>query len=277
MKEERLINILKYLEERVEKPVTANELSDELQVSVKTIHNDLLDLKNVLDVSVVELRSQRGIGYYLEIKDMGLFHKTLQSIEKETAERNEHDFNNSNVRIQYLLEHLLFTKSYVRSDSFSRTMGLSRSQFTNDCSIVRDFIKPFNLKLVSRPHYGIRIEGSEFNRRLCIASAYLQRINGYNEKTLFPAVDEYQELERINKTLLKIFKQFNYQVSDVIKQNLIIHLYIALKRVELGQEIHLDEAVLGKLKHAEEYKISTSIIHELSRLFQLSFPESKIG
>ena len=277
MKEERLINILKYLEERADKPVTANELSDELQVSVKTIHNDLLDLKNILDTNVVELNAQRGLGYYLEIKDIESFHKNLLLVEKENSKRNEHDFNNTNVRIQYLLEHLLFQKSYVRSDSFSRSIGLSRSQFTNDCSIVRDFIKPFNLKLVSRPHYGIRIEGSEFNRRLCIASAYLQRMNGYNENTLFPAVAEYQELERINKTILKIFKQFNYQVSDVIKQNLIIHLFIALKRVNIGQEIHLDDTILEKLKNTEEYKISIYIVCELSKLFQISFPESEIG
>ncbi|WP_332407479.1 HTH domain-containing protein [Lactococcus laudensis] len=45
MTEERIISILKHLNERVGKPVTSKKLSDELRVSVKTIHNDLVVLK----------------------------------------------------------------------------------------------------------------------------------------------------------------------------------------------------------------------------------------
>jgi lichenan operon transcriptional antiterminator len=277
MKQKRLSSILHYLKEKAEKPVTASELSEELNVSVKTIHNDLVELTRSLDKDIAQIISQRGTGYYLIIKDYQGFQRIVQDIENDGKEDRLFDLNDATSRIQFLLEYLLFTKSYVRSSSFCRNIGLSRSQFTNDCSMVRDFIKPFNLKLVSKPHHGIKIEGSEFNRRLCIASAYLQRIHGYNEKTLFPAIAEYQELERLNKTILKIFKQFKYQVSDVIHQNLIIHLYVALKRIELGQEVPLDKNVLERLKHADEYSIATSIVEALNEQFHLFFPESEIG
>ncbi|WP_332407477.1 BglG family transcription antiterminator [Lactococcus laudensis] len=234
----------------------------------------------MLKPEVVELKSQRGVGYYLEIRDIEIFHEMLQSLTKEATEHNENDFNNPNARIQYLLEYLLFSKSYILSDILSQEMALSRSQFTNDCLIVREFIKPFNLKLVSKPRLGIRIEGSEFNRRLCcIANSYFQKIRGnlQDMKETFLTVSENEKLKNIHQIVLRVFENFHYRASDVTIQNLVLHLYISFKRIKLGEKITVDSDILKKLQQTEEYQIAISIYKETDYLFNIGLSDSEIG
>lgn len=46
---------------------------------------------------------------------------------------------------------------------------VSASVLSQNLKGIRKSLSKYDLKLVQKPHYGMRVEGREFNKRLCLA------------------------------------------------------------------------------------------------------------
>jgi len=252
--------------------ITGEKLAQLLSVGTKTIRNEIKILDSIFAKNGGHIESKPGLGYHFEVTDMGMFRTFIANKWHEFAFEDETLAYKSN-RVIFLLKIMLFEKDYMKAIDLCDRLQISKSQLSTDLQLLRQKIEPFQLHLDVRPHHGMKIIGSELNLRLCIANVV------YNEKQLFDE-DEFETqyiLSEIRTNILRVFNQHHYETSELIFHNLVIHLFVALERVKIGESIIMESSLLDELKKDNEYEIASAIILEIEKLFGYPFPEDEKG
>ena len=246
---------------------TADELAKELKVSNKTVRTDIKNLNDLLRKSGAEIVSKSGYGYILKIDDRKLFSaldlSNKRNVLPETSEE----------RIQYIIEYLVNIKQYVKMEDLSRMLFTSPKTLAGDLKEVEKVLGSYNIKIERKPYYGIRIKGEEFNLRLCIAD-YIEKKS--REKENVKLIDE-NEMKKIATVIMDTLRKEEFNISDVAFQNLIIHIQIALKRIEDSCYVPVEEEKLKEYISEREFKIAEKCTRNLEEIFKIKFPESEIG
>ena len=112
---------------------------------------------------------------------------------------------------------------------------ISSSVLSQNLKAVRKSLKKYDLKLVQKPHFGMRVEGREFNKRLCLAEIYISYID---QREDFPGTqfneEELQLIEQITDIIVDVLVKFEISMSEVSVQNFIIDIFVSLKRIKDG-------------------------------------------
>jgi len=175
-----------------------------------------------------------------------------------------------NDRTMYMLISMLNNNGYIRVADFAEKLYVSNRQVSNDLAVVREYIQDYNLGIESVPHRGMRIIGSEFHKRLCLADLYnenpsllpmLGETNGSNRYSFV--------IERVYDIVTSVLKQKNIQISDNACKNLVMHLFIAILRIQTENFIDCD--VLEEPKKTLESEAVEQIVSELEQQFQVRF------
>lgn len=246
--------------------ITSEALAQQLNLSSRTIRNELKEMKSVLEQAGAHLVSRTSTGYLLEIEDRKRYAKFLASLNAQ-GEIPE----TSKERVQYLLETLLANgDQYVKLEDLQDQIYISRSSLTSDLKEVRRLLEEYNLKLITRPGYGIRVEGREFDLRLCIAASTIGRIEKQN-------CQEQESLRKIAECIQEGLRDTDLHISDVSYQNLIVHIYIALKRIAEGCYVPLESQQLEMIEKEAEFNDAKKIVSILESSFAMKIPETEIG
>lgn len=251
--------------------VPSQQLAVALDVSSRTIRSDLKELQDVLKKHGAGIESKPKIGNRLLIHNREAFLSFYKSLEE--AKEDELPVTAAD-RVQYLLEYLLAAEEYVKIDDLCENLFISKSSISQDLKEVRARLQEYNLVLANRPNYGIKVEGREFDLRLCIANTTIDRVKlGTNQDK-----DQQKEiLAQIADTLTTVFEEYAFRMSDVAFQNLIVHIYIAIKRVHEGCYVPLEENQLTAIQGEQEYAIAEVIVRRLQTLCSFIIPESETG
>lgn len=260
------------------KSYTAKELADKLDVSLKTVRNDLKEINSIFSSNGGNVKSKSGLGYSFKINDKEKFMDFLKTKWYKFAFYDEEDLNYRENRIQLLLRTLLFEKEYVKEDDLADELSISKSQLSIDLKDIKIRIKRFDLRLEVRSHYGIKITGSEINLRKCINYYFLDFSSAKNSSNIY-ALDNEQEkyIEGIRETVNKVFARYSYHTSEFAYNNLINHLFLALKRIKNKHFITIPDEDLQRLKLNDEYKIAENLVMELEEKFKIIIEESEKG
>jgi len=264
MLDKRLSNLYALLLEDQYK--TAKSFTEKLDLSSKTIRNLLRDLDEVLKENGAHIISKRGYGYKLVIEDLEKI-KQLKSLNN-----NLYLPETSEERIQYCLEYLLNTKDYVKCEDLSEKLFVSKKTLAHDLKEVERLMKKNNLTINRKPYHGIKAIGREFDLRLCIAEYTEKRINfdfSYNKEL-------NAELKEIAEIINEVIDYKNFKISDVAFQNLIIHVNVAIKRIQKNHFIPVNYSGLSDLIGDIEIQIANECASKISERFLISFPKSEI-
>lgn len=151
-------------------PVTAAWISKELNVSDRTIRNDLKELQNISSVLGLKIELIRGKGFAAKITDINLFHQEFGDLTSDKISYTTIDFSEQDNRVFYLLNRFLLKNNYIKLATIEDEMFVSKSTIQNDLKEVRKILENYNLSIVNRPHYGLYIEGDEFMKRICLSN-----------------------------------------------------------------------------------------------------------
>ena len=162
---------------------------------------------------------------------------------------------------------MLAHDEYIKIEDLADLLYLSPGSISQDLKMVREILNKYNLEIIQKPKYGIKIKGNEKDRRLCISHLY-QRDDNMMDK---------DELSNIGLSLERVFDRHNYSMTDFAFNNLAVHLLITLKRVEEGNFIPVDEERLNALRKEKEYTLAKDIVQEISKLYNIELPESECG
>ena len=162
-----------------------------------------------------------------------------------------------------VLYDLLNRNDYVRIDDLADQFFVSRTTMDRIIKAVKEELAGFDLELTARPKYGIRIEGSEKNKRLC----YARSLTGEME-------DTHSE-QKMQKALYEILQENDYEISDLNFNNLVYHLLITVKRVHENQFI-MEPIVLNQSYPVQE-KIAHELIARISEDFHVDIPQEEVN
>lgn len=255
--------------------VTAEWIANELGVSDRTVRTEIKELQTQSAAFGICIDSARGKGYKLEVKDQDLLDKVCQPLIKETADENQSDFSDQNSRVLYILKRFLLGRHPIKLECFEDEVFVSKPKIQNDLKIVRSILERYQLKLVTRPHYGTHVEGDEYMKRLCFSNYILSR-NGNSsiENCSFQVIDE-NLFGKIKEVIIKKVNDYKIEVSDIALENLATHITIACKRIEEGFVIENFEKHLFE-KYPFEKIVAQEIVKEVESFSGLIFPVSEI-
>lgn len=251
-----------WLLQKSDGPLNAKAIGERLGISDRTVREEIRQIQQKSDELGVKLKVLRGKGYLLEKVD---YRRLLQLEENGFfAEQEE--------RVKYILKRLLLEKEYVRLEDLEADMYVSKSTLHTDLKKVRKILKKYDLTVANRPHYGTKVEGGEFRKRLCLADS----IFGWQNKPGQQNTPFNQDLfQKVKQILIRAISKYRIRFSDIELQNLETHITLACKRIEDGFTIeplpfHFKEP------YTFERKVAKEITGEVEKISGIPFPPAEM-
>ncbi|WP_117161110.1 BglG family transcription antiterminator [Paraliobacillus sp. X-1268] len=257
-------------------PVTSEHIASLIQVTSRTIRNDIKQLNQILRDSGAKIISERGHGYHLDIIEQDNFknfiHRMMEMEDSVPVEPED--------RVHYLVKKFLLNPNYLKIEDLADDLFVSRSTLKNDLKDVKVVLSEYHLSLMKRPNYGLKLSGEEKHVRYCIAEVLFSRTASTAGKTdkqwLLPA----DQMDEIRLTVLKRLKEFQLNLSDIALDNLVVHIAIACRRIKSEQYVEQINNVNADDKDTEsekEHQVAKMIIKDIESTVQLTFPKVEIS
>lgn len=247
--------------------MNGNDLAKVIQMSSRTVRTCIRELNQILPLHGAHIESNKTLGYRLELDDAERFLAFMK--EEATQETN---YNDSESRLNYVFERFISTNDAIKLDDLCESMFLSRTQLKQTLRQLRLFLTLHDLKLIHKAHIGMKIHGSEINRRLAMAhfDTWIK-----NQVTSSPHQSNADILNKIADIVSSCIQNADFEISDDIYQNLITHLFIAYERIKQHQYVPLDEVLMRKIKKEAEYEIARHIMTLMSTLLNIEYIEEE--
>lgn len=262
---------------------TPVQVADHLHVSVRTLRSYIKRANATLE-EIASIQLARGAGYSIEINNPSAFQQWLVAASKAPSMVPQ----TPRERVAYLLNDLCSRSTWITLDELSDMLFCSKSVLSGDIKNVERTLGEFDLKLVRRPHYGMRVEGSEFSRRLCLAasmmdseragdeSASASLIKAGPEALVDPAQRRYV-LQTIAKNVDEVIESHDFHINPVSYQNLLVHIAIALLRIQSGHYVPMETVQFDRIRDSIEYPIALEIAHAIDRELDVALPDEEVA
>ena len=209
--------------------VSTSTLSESLCVSERTVRAYIKRAKELLS-GIAEITTIKGQGYHLEVLNPELLDCWLNKEDQLPQTSNE--------RVAYILDDLLNRSDWVTVDELSEILYVSRKTISADLKQVEEFLARFDLRIMRKSHHGIQIEGTEFNKRLCLASLVT---NEAYSGSCHATVENNELIADVTKLVVECVEHHDVSLNDFAIRNLVIHIVVAINRIKqqryvVGQE-----------------------------------------
>lgn len=273
----RLKTILRELMS-VKTPLTGAYLANLNKVTPRTTREDIKMLDDLLRMHGARISSLMGRGYQLEVLDDQKFRSFLRNLSAAEQDSAPMPPKTPEERIKYIIRRLLLCDDYLKLDDLAEEMYISKSTIQNDFKSVKKILNDYGLKIIARPHYGLKVTGSELKLRFCLAE-YLFDRDDQKEMLLEPPISFLQkkELDLIFHIIMKQLKQHHITMPDIAVNNLMIHMAITIKRIKDGYSIELYQKEIQEIRKQKEYQVAKDIAKEVEKAFGIQIPPAEVA
>ncbi|MGJ7922779.1 BglG family transcription antiterminator [Neobacillus sp. LXY-4] len=270
--------------------LTVKDLADQIGVSGRTIHRDLKNVEDILSEYDLSLQKKSGVGVQIigdkgKIRELELFLFNLNHTEYTPDERQT-----------MILCALLESHGPVKLVGLANDLNVTIATVSSDLTKLEDRLSVSGLTLLRRRGYGVEIEGPEGAKRRAmrsIISEHLdeseilslareniqkrstQQINTISERLL--GLVEKNKLMIVEKVFESVSQELPFSMADSAYIGLVVHLALAVERIQKGEGISIDPSYLENQKSTKEFLFAEKIVRELEQVFQINIPEAEIG
>jgi mannitol operon transcriptional antiterminator len=270
--------------------ITVKDLAEQIGVSGRTVHRDLKNIEDILKEYDLSLQKKSGVGVQItgndnKIRDLELFIFNLFHIEYTPDERQT-----------IILCDLLESNGPVKLLGLANDLNVTIATVSNDLSRIEERLKNFGLSLIRRRGYGVELEGDESSIRramshlisenldeseiLSLARENIQKrstqqINTISERLL--GLVEKQKLQIVEKIVDSIIKELPFSMADSAYIGLVVHLALAVERIQKGEGITIKQSYLEGQQPTKEYKFAEKIVAELEQVFHIKIPQAEVA
>lgn len=250
-------------------------LASELSLSDRTVRTYLNDLKSLIEKNGGLIISKQGYGYQLQIKDRTAFNQFL--IEHHLLDRSEEQSNYRELsqRRHYILNLLLLECQKIDIEALSEQLFISSSQLNKDIQEIKNQLQSFELT-IKKSKSLLSVEGDEKAKRHFIMSYFFheESINFLQRLTYFNKFGDAICFDTLTIIILDECREANIKLSDVMMQNIVLHLSLSIKRLQSGLSIqNLD--LPDKAKESLEYQVAKKIIDRVETVIGFHFPKEE--
>ncbi|ACV29608.1 Probable licABCH operon regulator [Anaerococcus prevotii] len=248
---------------------SSEEIGEELELSSKTVQKEIGILNSFIKDKGAIVESESGKGYQFRILDEDKFKNFLKHDWFKYAYFHQEN-PNKDFRIESIMKLFLFSNSFIKQQELADMFYVSLSQINKDIKKVRKLLKAYNIELISKPYYGMKIKGREKDIRLAIR-------NEIGEDPAIFARDSDEELfTRIQAIIADIDFPESFYMPYANFKNLVVHIYISILRIKEGKYIDLSDELSKRVISYDEFNIANKVVKELSKKLDLTFPEDEI-
>lgn len=268
-------------------PLTINAIADKLNVSNKTIRNDMPKVQEYIESKGMQLDKRPGVG----ISIVGPADNKYQLI-SETKTKNMIEPFSPQDRVNYILKRLFISDKNVTIKELADELYVSKVTIHKDLGNVEEWLGKFNLRLLKKTNYGIEVLGSEENWRNAVASLIaLKKENEQLKELLYEDYSgriDYKTLIKLKELVNLDYKQLElivanaesklkFKFSDEAFISLIIHIVISIKRIKQKKDINLSKDIMNSLREKDEFKVAKQLSEDVNEKFMVKLPETEIG
>ena len=248
---------------------TSKEIGEVMELSSKTIRKEINLLNSVIKDKGAIIESKPGKGYIFKIVDKDKFKNFLKSDWYKYAYYQQ-ESGEKYIRYENILKMLLFSNSYIKQFELAEIFHISESQINKDLPCVKEILASYDLNLISKPYYGMKIEGSEKNIRLAIKNEIGEDPNLFDD-------DENKELfNKIQTIIDNIDFGEDYYMPYVNFKNLVIHIYISILRIRQKKFISLPKDIESKVTCCGEFDLANMIVNKLKDELNIDIPKQEL-
>ncbi|GAA0308296.1 mannitol operon transcriptional antiterminator [Gracilibacillus halotolerans] len=285
-RERKLVELLLSLQS----DITIRELAKELDVSERTVHRDLKNAEELLAQYHLSIQKKAGVGISI-VGEM----ENKQQLKLAILQLKNTDYTPEE-RQAIILTTLLEAKEPLKLYALANELHVTIATVSNDLDVLQPLLEKYDLQLVRKRGYGVKMEGDEANKRSAISYLISKHVDESEVITLLRKNIEKQsqvqtdtisnrllglvdrtKLAIIEQTIDRMLQKLPYELADSAYVGLVVHLALALERLQKGETIQFDEDYLEELEDTSEYAISKEILNELEKIFQLRIPNDETG
>lgn len=271
-------------------PITIKELADDFKVSMRTIRYDLQKIDSfLLEHKLPQLmhKPHTGIQLGLSQQEKVLLNKQLIGI------GNYHYILSPKERRKYILAELIEHKNFITIQDLADELSVSRSTIISDMKDLRKWLAPFEIQIESKTKKGIRINGKEKS----IRKVMLEVISGdLDDETIVkelktPSLSNYEigldekiknlfadiDIRFIEECIQTAEEELSVSFSDTAYSGIVLHIAMAIKRIQLGKDIVISHDELQSLTLTKEFSVASNVAKMLEKHFNISIPIDEIG
>jgi len=206
--------------------------------------------KNELDVNIIE----DGHIITLNILDEDKFYKHLYRA-------NMYDFNDYKCRIAYLFYELIDKGIYVNILDLCDYMNVSRGTVNNDLKKAKNILKKYGAEIVGVPNKGIKLNGSEFSKRLIL---------------IYEVFDYFPSKIFINNKFINMIKSLSehYKLNNLSRYLIYKSTLVSIYRIKNGNLLNT-KIPMYKNFEANSSKLN-DFITEIKNIFKININNEEI-
>ena len=254
---------------------SSQELAAELSLSDRTVRTYLKDLKALIESNGGNIVSKQGYGFQLEILDRTSFNLFL--IEHHLLDKNieQSQCREASERKHYILNSLLLESQKIDVETLSEQLFISSSQLNKDIAEIKSQLQSYELTL-KRSHSLIYVDGEEKAKRHFIMSYFFheESINFLHHLSYFNQTCEAISFDTLTIIILDECREANIKLSDVMIQNIVLHLSLSIKRLQSGLSIQNLDLPLST-DSTLEYQVAKRIIARIESIIGFHFPKEE--
>lgn len=275
MLNQRQLEILLAMCEDAGQFITASHFSKVQSVSLRTIQNDLKTVRAYAqEQDGIEFESVVPKGSRIRVTDAEAFSSLRDDLLRQfsntaTSAQSE--------RVCEIVRLLMKQRRAISMYDVETQIFVSRSTLFSDLKKVELLLSRYDLELM-RSANKLFIDGTEINRRRCISEEKLM-LDAASETS--SGNDSAKTMRQIKDILVRTFVEFKHTISEVSLNNAILHLFVALRRMEdwffiEESELQLPSRDPGSDVPDPEYEISSSVFKAIGREFLIRVPQTEI-
>ncbi|SDH85967.1 BglG family transcription antiterminator [Halanaerobium congolense] len=279
---------------KINESITIKDLASQFDISARTIRNDLNQLEIWLKERSIELVKKPGVGIWLNIKSDSR-RNLLTKISK--LERYK-DPISPEKRKEFILKYLLYQDDKYTMQNLADNLFVSRSTIYKDLDQIEKWLKKYNLSLERKQNYGIYVKGAEKDWRKAVADLLVKLKNNEELKNMLEneldkesssrnsRKDIYHQLEglfgdvnfeEVERIIQEVEIESEFIFTDEAITALVIHIAIALERLDKNKDIKMKNEQLNVLKDKKEFALATKIAEKIQTRLSYQLPKAEIG
>ncbi|MEC5423425.1 PRD domain-containing protein [Virgibacillus sp. C22-A2] len=273
-----------------EEDVTVKEIAKVLEVSERTIHRDLKSIESIVFDYNLELLKKSGVGLRITGDS-----SDKQQLEMALSNTVSPDFTPEE-RQAIILSTLFETNEPIKLFALANELKVTIATISNDLDQLEEELATFHLLLIRKRGFGVKIEGDEADKRAAISNLISKYVDPFDFVSLLKeniqkksthqltvisnrllGLVNPEKLITIQKRVEEARDELPHDLADSAYVGLVVHLALAIERLQKGDKITFDQAYRKQIEGTKEYEIASNIIRDLEISLSMTIPDDEIG
>jgi len=248
--------------------ISIYEIQHDCNLSRKYVGVEIQKIDGYLHKHGAGISSRKGKGVCLEILEPDKFHRFREDFLFH-YQRNQYLYLSKNQLAYRILFDLVLSDEYQSIDGFSEKYHYSRGTISSSLKKVKNILTKYGCEIISKPNYGLKIQSSEWNRRICLlySNKIAVRMNSIIEDADL-SFDKFfnkkiYNAPKIENLLISVFNKYQLDIPFVYLTKLKLYIVLSGSRKEWYGELTFSGEQLSVIEQSGFLPVSREISERL--------------